>query len=303
MGWIKGGRYYQISRYANGKVYLQYYGKNCAFLRKCLAAEMERKAEEEARRRQHRERLELLDRERREARDRAREIDRQAELLLGWLGYRRHVRGQWRRRKRLMVQAIEGPTMSLAAATRRIKQLRNEHRNLIQAIRDDDQADDDQENGQPRETREDRHREERLNEIEREIYDLLQQYPKVLDDLTLGDLPELTKATLAVGLFKEGGADWVATEVRMEQLAVELGGPNPPPELRIAVEACTFAWLDFWVARLKHASEQTKSLRVTPEPVQRQLSYASNRYMRWLKYVAEIKRLSRPRKRLIAVQD
>jgi hypothetical protein len=289
MGWFGAGPYYQVSTRVNGKVYTRYYGKAGVLVDFIIALEAEDRAEAEAEREARRERLEALERERREARGRAREIDGRAELVLGWLGYRRHERGRWRKR---MMQAIEGPTLTEAQARREIRKLAREFARL--APGDDDDGDD----GDPR----DRGREKRRAEIEGELRDLGRQHPQALIDICWGDLPRLVRTTIEIGVFRENGDTFAAVEARMEQLAAELAGENPLPELRLACEAAAFAWLDFWIARAKHAAGQDTSMRPQPEPVQRQLSFASARYLKWLKAVAEIKRSSRPR-RIVAAME
>jgi hypothetical protein len=294
MAWIRGGRYYQISRRVNGKVCLQYYGRDSAFLQLCLAFEAEQRAEEATKRREERERLAVLESERRAAKRLARRIDDQAELLLGLLGFCRHARGRWRKR---MVQAIEcGPVLTVAQARREVAKLAREFKKLTRR-RDDDQDGDD--NGQDDDNTGDR--EVRRNEIWRRLQAIGQIHPELVIRECWGDLARLVWSTFEVNIFDKSDDVALAVELRMKQLVGELCGTDPVPALKLAAEAAALAWLHYWLAELKFASATNTSMKPPPLPIERQLSFASRRYQRALASVEQIRRLSR-RGRLIALE-
>jgi hypothetical protein len=212
--------------------------------------------------------LERLERETfRGARERAARVDRLVTLGLEASGLHRHARGPWRRRRMGIMVPVRAPEPGSEAA-KRIGEL------CRRVSKADDRA--------------------ALAELRR----LGEEHPEALVDRAHGDLARAIEGHFLDQVFSKARSLEAGVEAKLRLLRAELAGSNPPPALRLAVEAAAYRWLDHWIIEMQAAS----SPGTASAALDRRRNWAHRRYLQALAAVERIRRLTRPRGPKYAVQ-
>jgi len=85
---------------------------------------------------------------------------------------------------------------------------------------------------------------------------------------------------------------------KLRALRADLGGSDPSPALRLAVEAAALCWADHWILELVAAREPLG----TSPALDRRRGWAQRRFLQALTTVERVRRLTRPRGPRYAIQ-
>ena len=117
-------------------------------------------------------------------------------------------------------------------------------------------------------------------------------------EVALLELAELAEFALAQAVSKKSDKVHDGLVAKLAALRVELGGPDPSPALRLAVEAVAMAWADKWILELAAASAPLG----TSPGLDRRRGWSQRRFLQALTAVERIRRLTRPRGPKVAIQ-
>ncbi len=110
-------------------------------------------------------------------------------------------------------------------------------------------------------------------------------------EVALFELAELAEFALAQAVSKKSDKVHDGLVAKLAALCVELGGPDPSPGLRLAVEAVAMAWADKLILELAAASGPLG----TSPGLDRRRGWSQRRFSTMLTAVERIRRLTRRR--------
>jgi hypothetical protein len=108
-----------------------------------------------------------------------------------------------------------------------------------------------------------------------------------------GDLAHEAEKAMVVSNTGRNLVQQQALYRKMEELRVELGGPNPQPVERLLVERVVLCWFHAYYADYQYASADNVT-RKHGEYLQRQQDRSQRRYLAAIKSLATVRKLALP---------
>ena len=112
------------------------------------------------------------------------------------------------------------------------------------------------------------------------------------------ELAELAEFVFAQAVSSKSDETHDKLTAKLRALRAELGGLDPSPALKLAVEAAALCWADRWVIELVAAANP---LGASPA-LDRRRGWSQRRFSQALQTVEKVRRLARPRGPRVAIQ-